>query len=170
MTGGWWRRNRWGLIGLVPALGLALAVPVHDEYGAFWNAKPRDPVAATAGWVSYDGASMHLDALTPALEPGLPAGLGVWRATVDFRSTSGDALEGCAVTMEDASGSTYDANPVELTDLGLDVGPVICAPDGKPAPTWRQVLYFLAPGGVRPVAVRVVVASQLPEYVRLSLQ
>jgi hypothetical protein len=166
---GWWRRNRWGLIGLVPALVVALAIPVHDAYGTFWKSQPRDPISVSKGsWVSFDGGSLRLETFAPATET-LPDGAAAWRATIDFRATSETALLGCQILMQDSAGSTYDANPVVLTDLGLDVGPATCSSDTGNTTSWHSTIYFMAPRGTDPTAIRVVVSSALPEYVRLGL-
>jgi hypothetical protein len=180
VTGDWWRRNRWGLIGLVPAFAVAMAVPVHDQFGAFWDRVPRTAVAAApSGWVSFDGARMRATALAPAIglsgDSGpitLPPTDAVWRATIDFRAPSSSALSDCDLRMVDSAGASYEANPAELTDLGLSVGPATCAPDdttGTPSQSWTEVVYFLAPSDVRAVSVRVLVPAKLPRFAQLTV-
>ncbi|HEY2790736.1 MAG TPA: hypothetical protein VGJ28_00165 [Micromonosporaceae bacterium] len=166
---GWWRRNRWGLIGLIPALVLALAVPVHDEYKSFWDSQPRAAIAVSKGdWASYHGGNLRLDTFKQATG-SLPHGIAVWGATIDFRATSASALLNCEIQMQDSSGSTYDADPAELIDLGADIGVASCSPDTLGATTWHTTVYFMAPRGTKPTAVRVQVSAALPEYVSLRL-
>lgn len=179
VSAGWWRRNRWGVTALVPALGLALAIPVHDAYPQFWRKTPRTPVTATGGWVGYDSSQMRLVTLTPAAHLTsfgtpitLPAGLRVWRSTITFQSTHPDALDGCDVTMADKAGNTYEANPSELSDLGVDVPFSACAPDSlkaKPPTTWTNTIYFLTPASAQPAGVRITSLLQLPRYAWLTL-
>jgi len=177
----WWRRNRWGVAALVPALALALAVPIHDAYTAYGKSAPRTPVTAESGdWVTYDKSQMRLSTMTsPArIEDSigspvtLPAGLRVWRATITFRSQDADALDGCDVMLTDTSGNSYDGNPDELSDLGLDAPLSACAPDTmsvKPPKQWSTVVEFLLPAGAKPAGIRVISADQLPRYAWLTI-
>lgn len=185
---GWWHRNRWGALTLVPLVGLALALPAHDMYSPFWAHAPHAPAASgDGGWVAYGGASMRLAKLTPATDlvdfggtpVVVPKSVGVWRAEIEFRSARPDDLGGCTLTMEDSTGATYGANASELNDLGADTNYASCTPDtdltASPAPSggggqtsWTSVVYFVAPAAAVPAAVRIVLGTKLPKYARLT--
>jgi hypothetical protein len=174
---GWLRRNRWGLVLLGPVVALALALPVHDAYDQFWNTAPRTPVTGAAGgWVTFDGADLRLVGLAPDTDPTdelgtpfpVPSGVTIWRASISFRNAGPTSLLGCDLRLVDPTGTTYEANPDELTDLGVDFA--TCSPDstGKPPATWTTVVYFVAPSTAHPDAVRVTVDTQLPRYALLT--
>jgi hypothetical protein len=178
VSGQWWRRNRWGLVALVPALALAFYAPVHDFYQRYWFDKPRQPLsAASGGWVDYAGARMRLVDLRDVTHEvtdyddkpfPLPAGVRIWRATLEFIAADSEKILGCRLAMESAAGSTFDANPNELS--GADVRYAGCAPSGlgTPPPQYQTVAYFVLPSSARPVAVRVTLETLLPGYARLS--
>jgi hypothetical protein len=176
VTGGWWRRNRWGLVALVPAAALALALPVQHAYAQYWKTEPRTPVVAGAdGWVSFAGARVHLDSFAEQTKfsddfgspVAVPAGLSVWRAAITFRGTDPAGLAGCLLTMSDVDGATYAANAAELIDLGVGLDFASCAPDplaDKAPAQWTTVAYFVAPKTARAKGVRITLAAQLPRY------
>lgn len=178
MSGQWWRRNRWGLVALVPALALAFYAPVHDFYDRYWFGKPREPLSAAAGgWVDYAGARMRLVGMRDMTNEvtdyddkpfKLAAGVRVWSATLEFATSDPDRILGCQLSVESAAGSTFDANPSEL--LGADLRYAGCAPGGigTPPPQYQTVAYFVLPSTARPVAVRVSMPTLLPRYVRLT--
>jgi hypothetical protein len=161
-------------------LGLALALPAHAAYGTFWNTAPRTPVTAgSGGWVSFAKARLKLTAINPETslkdfsgdEVTLPAGIRAWSATIQFSATNPNALIGCDVTVADPSGATYDADPSELTDLGVNIDLASCTPDsdsGTPPTSWTSVFYFVTPAGVKPAGVRVSLDNQLPRYAWLT--
>jgi hypothetical protein len=179
MSGNWLRRNRWGLVLVVPAMVLALALPVHDAYGQFWKTAPRTAVTqGSSGWVAYDDATMRLTALTSVTHLtgfsdeaiAVPSGLEIFIASIEFQSTSPSKLVGCNMSMEDSTGATYATDMDIVSDLGVDVTFPSCTPDsiGKPPATWTAKVYFVAPAGARPVAVRIVIGKLLPKYARLT--
>lgn len=180
MTRGWWRRNRWGVLLIVPAIALGLAQPVQNQWHRFWVAEPRTTVSARlGGWATVSEASMRLDTLTAATgftndfgaPASLPAGVSVWRASMTFRSTHPERLAGCKVEAVDASGNAYDFGPAELGEAGIYTGDESCVPDLNAStmpPSWSDVEYFVLPTGVTPTAVRVQVDDAIPAYVLLS--
>lgn len=177
MNPGWWRRNRWGLLLLVPALALALYSPVKTGYRMYWKAEPRQPVAGTPGsWVAYDGARMRLTRLAVDTGPqdflgdpiAIPAGTQAWKATVDFDVPHGVKLSLCTVSLEAADGKTFSPGPDDLKDLDAPFD--YCTPedpDDKSA-EYQTVAYFLLPREAHPVALRVIAKTKLPEYARLT--
>jgi hypothetical protein len=180
VTGGWLRRNWWGLLLLAPVVALALALPVHDVYREFWDTAPRTPVTAGAsGWVGFDGSDMRLTALAPDTDftddlgapIKVPPAMTIWRASITFRGAHPSALLDCDLRLVDTSGTTYEVNPQELTDIGVDFDFASCAPDSteKPPPSWTTVAYFVAPKNAHPTGVRVVIPTELPRYAELTL-
>jgi hypothetical protein len=175
VTGGWWRRNRWGLVALLPALLVALALQLDDVYDIYWKRQPRQPVSAGAdGWVTYGEARLKLVALEPADdlrtfggEPfPLPAGVAAWKATIAFEATK-EAIGGCKLSLEDDAGRTYAPSPDELSDARTPFAS--CLPDYDPPPkSYQNEIYFATPESARPVAVRISLFPQLPRYARLA--
>ena len=176
MSGGWWRRNRWGLVALLPALLGASALDLGDGYDRFWNSQPRAPVGPGAdGWVAFAGARVRLAALAPAEDLreyggqpfAPPPGVRVWRAAIAFDGAApGGALAGCRLLLEDAAGRTFDAGPTELRRARTPIAG--CTPPSGARGPYETVAYFVTPAGARPVAVRVVLFTKLPAYARLT--
>jgi hypothetical protein len=177
---GWWRRNRWGLLALVPAIALGLAVPVHDNWAVLWDHAPRTQVGpSTDGWVGFAGAEIRLVTLAPATDltdasgrpARFPAGVTVWQASITFRTADASRLLGCDLRMVDQAGATYQFNPAELQDADVDVPYADCSPSGDaatPPPSWTETVYFAAPSDVRPVCVRLTLEPDLPKYALLT--
>jgi hypothetical protein len=177
---GWWRRNRWPLVALVPTIALALTVTTYDHYRAYWDTAPRTPVAAASdGWVSFANARIRLDDLADetkltndlGVQVHPPAGMAVWSAKISFQSTDPEPLYSCDLTLHDTTGQTYADNPAELTDLGINFDFASCGPDtssGKTPTTWSTTAYFVAPASARPDGIRMTVLGKLPRYAWLT--
>jgi len=174
---GWWRRNRWGLIALVPALALAIGTDVYEMYQQHEIRHPLDPVSSAPGaWVDYHGSRLRLSGLAPIPAPTdsrgralpLPPGVTAWRGTVDVQLTSKDALSGCMISVIDQRGHTYAAVPAELFRM-KDAGLAFCSgdPDAKDPTRFSLQTTFVLAAGARPAAVRVVAPQDLPRYARL---
>src|SRR5262245_56281362 len=179
MNSSWWRRHRWGLAALLPALAAALGPGVREGYKHHRDAQPSAPIGAGAdGWAVFAGAHMRLAELTPATElrdyrgrPFTPPpSLRVWRAEIVFDGAARDRLTVCRLLLEDAAGRTFDASPTELRGLRLPLPG--CAPQPAGAGTrpregsgeYATMAYFVTPASARPVAVRVMLGSLLPSY------
>ncbi|MER7278953.1 hypothetical protein ABT369_31400 [Dactylosporangium sp. NPDC000244] len=183
MNGGWWRRNRWGLLLLVPAVAAALAGPYFRDAHVYLEnpTEPHVPVAgAKGGWVTYAGARMRLDAVTevesPADRSGKPADLGggrVWQAKVTYETADAGALAGCTVYLEDGGARRFGDRPVELSPVGLPSGGGCDRPRaaGASAPPgegpYQRDYYFLLPAGATPAAFFVGVPTAYPSYAHL---
>jgi len=175
MTHGWWRRNRWGLIVLVPVLALAIGLQLDDAYHLYWNGQPRQPVAAGPdGWADFAGGRIRLVELGPAADVEAPTRTQVWRARLEFAVPAQDTLGACDISVEDEAGRVFEARPDEL--IGADVPFPSCTPElDTPARnatgpvTFSTVAHFVLPAGARPVAVRVTQLTALPRYARLTL-
>jgi hypothetical protein len=172
---GWWRRNRWGLVALVPALVLALGPDLKDGYELVNRLEPRQAVTAGAdGWAGLPGTRIRLVELATVTVTGygsrpfpLPDGVRAWRARLDFETTDPERVKGCQLSLEDRSGRLYGADPDELD--GSRVRPGFCTPeDDGTGPAYEREVYFVMPESADPAAVRIVWATQLPRYLRLA--
>jgi hypothetical protein len=124
---GWWRRNAWGLVLLVPAMAAVSVAPYLQTYDTFLAHQERQPVLPGAEhWVSFSDARMRLvelseestlptydDRTTPA-----PAGLRVVRAVIEFDGVpENPGLQGCRLFLESTAGEQYSEKPTELTSV-----------------------------------------------------
>jgi hypothetical protein len=178
VTTGWLRRNRWGLVLLVPALALGFYTPVKDAYAGYWEKQPHRPVGgAPGGWVTFADARMRVEKLT--VDTGLKDFLGEpfqvadgaqpWRAAIDFDTRDQDKLAGCEIELEATNGDLFAAGPSDLIEYDTPIA--TCKPlddTGAPSDTYQTVAYFLLPPGIRPAAVRIILSSRLPAYARLT--
>ena len=176
---GWWRRNRWGLVALVPALLAVLALSAEDLYHGVYAKQPREPVPANAdGSYELFGTKIRLVDLSPATDLKrfggsafvLPPNVTVWRARIEFATVEETEIGGCAITLEDSEGRIFDDDPTDLLTGARDVVSYGCAADfDAPDPSrYVNAIYFALPRDARPVAVRIYDAVSLPGYVRLS--
>lgn len=192
---GWWRRNAWGLVLLVPAMGVVAVAPYLQTYDSFLRLQEREPVVPGAQhWVDFHGARMRLVELSqestlPTYDDkttAAPSGLRVVRAVLEFDGVPDDiGLGGCRLFLESTTGERYGEKPTELTsvdsvslpDGGCTPETEYSAPSASPAPsplpsgargTWRTVCYFAMPLTAYPSAVRVTIATELPRYALLK--
>jgi hypothetical protein len=174
---GWWRRNWWGLLALLPVLALAVGADAKDLRDRL-REDPIDPtvpiVTPLGTWVGYGGGDLRMVALQEVTgltgyggEPfPLPAGVRAWRATLEFRDPA-EKLGGCQVFLLDRADRRFEPDPAELRGAKKSFGS--CSPefDAAPAPTFRREFYFVLPSGARPAAVGLALATEHPDYVRL---
>jgi hypothetical protein len=149
---GWWRRNRWGLVAVLPAFAAILSLHFSDAYEQYWLRQPNEPVAAAEqGWASYGGAQMRLVELGPAGDlkdyggkpVQLPPSVRAWRAVIEFRVSSADAVAGCRLSLEDDTARVYDVGPAELSRARTPI-PTCTAPAGsQPSADYQSVVYFV---------------------------
>jgi hypothetical protein len=173
---GWWRRNRWGLIALIPALALAFGLELQGVYRDYWKSEPRQPISPDAqGWITYAEGHVRLAAFGPGddlraygNEPFTPPpGVKIWKATLSFEAAKDSAIGACTMYLEDSNGRLYGTNPSELS--GSRVDRATCTPGSDPATlAYTNVIYFATPVSARVVALRIEVSSQLPRYARFS--
>ncbi|WP_422770783.1 hypothetical protein ACN28C_29605 [Plantactinospora sp. WMMC1484] len=173
---GWWRRNRWGLLTLLPALVLAIAPGARDGYERYSQAEYRDPVrAGTDGWVTFSGARIRLVELVrenPEPPAGsrplaLSEGVVAWRATLTFELSTPDALIGCQPHLEDRDGRLFGPNAAELRGARLPIAG--CDAEDPAQRSFRSVVYFALPRSATPVALRILRATERPRYARLTV-
>jgi hypothetical protein len=171
----WLRRNRWGLVALAPAVAAVVALSAQAIQTAR-DAQPRVAVPADAdGWYHLADARMRLSTLEHAT--GLVNGDGqsftaprhvvVWRATIGFDTVNDAAIGNCHVSLEDDRGRTYDSDP-EL-ELAGSVGATSrgCLRVDDSASRYTNAEFFALPDQAQPVAIRVVIDTYQPLYVRL---
>ncbi|MEJ3745251.1 hypothetical protein WEI85_18405 [Actinomycetes bacterium KLBMP 9797] len=173
---GWWRRNLWGLIALVPVFALAIAPAAKDGWDLYNRIEAHEAVPAGAdGWVTYAGARIRLVELAPAT--GLqnyreqpftpPKGVRVWRATLAFETSDPQGMVSCGIELEDRAGRRYSDAPNELSGAA-DLGFSNCAPedDNTPSP-YQTFAYFALPESATPAAIRITRPTGLPRYAHL---
>jgi hypothetical protein len=177
----WWRRNRWGLAALLPALVGAIGLDVRDGYRHHRNAQPSAPIGPGAdGWVAFAGARMRLAEIAPAelqdyrgRRHELSGSLRAWRAEIVFDGARA-ALASCRLMLEDAAGRTFDPDPAELRGLRIPLPGCRPPPDSAASPSrtdraeYTTMSYFVTPASARPVAVRITLTGALPSYARLT--
>jgi hypothetical protein len=176
---GWWRRNVWGLVLILPLLAGTVFVRWSEFYEDIWKAQPLHPLsAAQEQWVEFNTAQLRLVEFGQAAnlvdrsnKPlALPGGLKAWRAVVEFKAPDQDAMNGCKVTLEDAAGREFGLNPVELSTARVTPKSSSCTkPDEKGPNDYRATFYFVMPGDAQPVAVRVMWSTRYPEFARLAV-
>lgn len=179
---GWWRRNWWGLLALLPVLVAAVALSPNDSYEVWRTAEPREAIGpGQDGWVDYGGTPLRLDTVAPADmrddtgEPYPLPGLRAWQARVTFGRIADldNSLSGCAFLLEDEAGRRFGDHPTELGEAELAgegfTSPTICQPDEPEDESFQEIALFLLPASARPAALLLTASDQLPAYVRFEL-
>ena len=173
MTRGWWRRNLWGLILVIPlALGM-FALNATPIYRLNVTTLPKRPVpvdgtgkamlddyAVRVVEVAQIDNSDEIRELLGTTKPPLPTTVKVWRAILSFAGP--DDMSGlCEVELLDGQGRAYTSGPSELA-----LGGFACTPDDDEQPSpFLTTGYFLLPAESRPTAVRVMWEPRLPRYI-----
>jgi len=177
MTRGWWRRNGWGLLLVLPLAAGMFALNTTEIYRLNFASLPKRavPVDSTGKAVlddyavrvvevvPVDNADEVKDLLSSTRAP-LPTTVKVWRAILSFAGPN-EISNSCAVELIDGQGRAYTAGPSELA-----AGHFACAPDDTAQPSpYVSTSYFLLPNEGRPAAVRVVWEPRLPRYVHIPV-
>lgn len=175
---GWWRRNAWGLVVVLPACAAMLYGSVYLDLDNWRQREPRPVAAAADGWVDFGGVRLRLVEIVPATDLKrfggqpftVPEGVAAWRAVFEVQP-SGAEVPFCTVRLEDAAGRVYDDRPDEL--LRADLDRATCAAEDSPVPAGsgrhQAAAYFVTPAGAEPVAVRVTFGTVgLDRYARLG--
>lgn len=176
MKRGWWRRNVWGLVLLLPLTAGIFASNADRLYEDNIKYTPRQPVPVDAsGTAELDDFRVSVTSFEPVsnddpqlVDRGitLPASVQGWRAVLTFAGPE-TGLGACnEVALIDERERFYPARPDTLS-LGAYTCHADEFEDVSPYPT---TFYFLLPAQSRPQAVRVVWTPLLPRYVRLPVQ
>jgi hypothetical protein len=173
MTRGWWRRNVWGLVLVVPLATGLFALNADAIYDRNFASLPKRsaPVDGTGKAVLDDYAvrvvevvqvdnTAELTSLLSSTKAPLPTTVKVWRAILSFGGPE-DISSGCEVELLDGRGRAYISGPSELA-----AGRTACYPDDSEQPSpFLTTAYFLLPTESRPAAIRVIWPSRLPRYI-----
>jgi hypothetical protein len=182
---GWWRRNRWGLVLLLPLLAGLFGLNGHLIYVRNYAGLPNQPVPVDAtGKATLDDYAVRvielavvenqqeLRKLQPFGSPGLPASVKVWRLILSVDAPPDSFVGQCAIRLDDdATGRSYAMGPSELSGEGsLHSNKDGCYADDdeQPAP-FTATTYFLLPAETRPSAIVIAWDSRLPRFVRLPV-
>jgi hypothetical protein len=175
-TPGWWRRNWWGLLAVLPLFALAVA-PDWSEIESRWGGhEPTQPVAGAHGqWVTYAGGKVRLTKLAEATLTDyggkpftLPDDVQIWQATLEFDVVGDDAdLNGCNIILEDERGRTYDSNPPDLSGADIDYASCLRPTLGPKDKPFSTVATFVT-GGTQARGVRIIVGTETPRYAWLT--
>lgn len=175
----WLRRNRWGLVLLLPALAAALigaSFRLTTGWAAFSYWREHPPVGF-AQHFSLDGVDYFRQVdvrlvASSVLEfpPGAnrPADTTLLQLDVGFAAPPDSPLSACTVTLVDGQGRSF--TPIGGMDDGDVTTQAGCVPVAAPGPiatgldlpdsgeqrpaSWERGMIFLLPTDARPVALR----------------
>ncbi|GAA2362322.1 hypothetical protein Cme02nite_42240 [Catellatospora methionotrophica] len=163
---GWWRRNVWGLIALLPALALMLAAAGYSDLEFWQRGRPAAVLPATDGVADFAGVRVRVAELAPATDLkrsggrplALPENVTAWRVVLDVEGPADpEQVPYCEISVEDTAGNLYGDQPLELSLVSAPLGN--CKPDNSPVPAasgrHQTVALFVTPRGVDIAAVRV---------------
>ena len=170
----WWRRNRWGLILMLPVLALALAtasfrlVTLYLPWFASTGTHVEDAVTVPtdSSFVVYPDGEEYTATFTPlSLVPVASApdeaylgdgsdlwaapGARLWRLSTRVEADPSMSLVECRLSLLGPDGTRYMAGLAQTTSEGVAVVPSLgagsCVPAGAPGP------YSDLEGRVQPV-------------------
>lgn len=151
----WWRRNRWALVLLLPALALALAASGVRLQLFWWSYEPHQPTSGALGrpmhfvdHAAYDTHPYVLDVTVTVrsvtrvavpVSPGhewtwpTPDGARWWKVTMQVAADPTTPLSACRLRLLGAAGDEVDyTSRFPGTADTLPVSP--CVPDATPGP------------------------------------
>jgi hypothetical protein len=173
---GFWRRNLWGLVAVLPAAAV-FAIVALDRTGFYsqsLNGTPRDAIsAAPSDWVNFSGAKLRLLNLTATADiydaeaktVKLPAEVKAWKTVIEIQVSDQRTLTDCELSLEDSAGRFFGMRPDELASVRMPAP--TCTAEDMGLNTYQVTVFFVAPADAKPVAVRVVRRAALPGYARL---
>jgi hypothetical protein len=183
----WWRRNRWGIVAVVPLVAAAMWFSPDDSFQTLRDEHLEEVVRpGDDGWASYGGGRFRLTGFGRAelsADDGQPfrvRGLTAWQATITIEAGADpEALVGCRIELEDAAGRRYLDAPQALGSASAPGGGGLYAADctppldesgENPLPgPFETVAYFLLPESIDPVALRISQYVQTSAYVRIDV-
>jgi hypothetical protein len=182
----WWRRNRWALFALLPALALALVASSDRVSTYFWSADLRDARQATQGvWLEHRDRVLDVSGVRPidlgvrldgvhGTDAGwesasplvLPPGTHAVRVDLTLRASPDEPLRTCLLAVRDADGTRYD---YDWGAAGGSQPASPCVPSEAPGP--YPEMEWLAPdpdAPVRPQEWRVSPVLVVPDDVEIT--
>ena len=185
MKRGWWRRNVWGLVLLLPLLAGLVGLNGHVIYVRNYAERPNEPVPVDATGKATLGDyavrvielapvenEQELKRLRPFDSPGLPGSVKVWRLILSVEAPADSFVGQCRIRLnDDATGRSFAMGPSELTgDGSMRATSDGCYPDDdeQPAP-FTATTFFLLPAETRPSAVIITWDARLPRFVRFPV-
>lgn len=125
---GWWRRNRWWLVGAVVLGVLAFWLPYRDAVREFVQTRePSQPIDVPAGaWAEYEGSRWRVVGVQR--EDGLRDGYAGYQhaesslvivsyEVIAGRGISPDALDRCRGRLSDVRGRVWNADAIPYASL-----------------------------------------------------
>ena len=159
----WWRRNRWALLALLPALALALLASSDRVSAYYWSADLHDPRPGAQGtWVEHrdrvqdvsgerpidiavrlDGVATTDAAWESSSDLVLPPGTRAVRVDLTLRAAPDDPVRVCTLAVRDAAGTRYD---YDWSAAGGTQPSSPCVPPDTPGP-WPETAGLDADSG-----------------------
>ena len=181
MNKGWWRRNIWGLLLIVPLIAGTFAFGIDEAYKYNYTMLPKEPVpidgtgravlddyAARLIEVKHVETEAELKRVERFGQDRLPSNVSVWRGILSIEAPEDSFVTLCDSWLVDGQGRRYRNAPSELG--GDSRSFAACGPDDEkqPAP-YTVTFYFLLPSGVRPTALLITWDPQLPRFIEFPI-
>lgn len=181
---GWFRRNGWGLLLVLPLAAGLFAFNGDLIYERNYTLRPKEPVPVDGtGLATLDDYQLRVLELKPVENPievkdllgfagePLPDTVRIWRLILTV-SAAGPVEEStvstCKLALEDAAGRRYSNDPSELPGGSFSSSACGADDDDQPVP-YTSTSVFLLPADARPTSVIVTWDDRLPRYVRLPV-
>jgi hypothetical protein len=176
---GWWRRNVWGLVLVLPLTAGLFALNRNIIYARNFGNTPlvAAPVDGTGKAVLDEYAVRVVEAVpvpsdqrdvVEAGRPPLPSTVRPWRVILSIAGPPDSFVGNCQAELVTADGLAYKASPDELAFTHHSI--IHCNPDDSRQPSpYVTTLYMLLPADQEPVGVRIIWAPQLPRYIYLPV-
>jgi hypothetical protein len=181
MRRAWWRRNLWGLLGIVVVLPLSAWLVFATGWFTYFDVRPTQPVNIAEGETAqFGGNTITLTSADVLDSEAAPAGTSIVSALVEMEPGPVDA-EGnstmciLALTGADGVGSADLGEWRALSTGDLDWRPAdpesAAGCDSTRAEPYLIETAYLVPDAALDLdlAVRLELLSELPRYLSLSL-
>jgi hypothetical protein len=180
-TRGWWRRNVWGLLLILPLTAALFYQNADGLYDRNYRLLPMEPVAIDGtGRAVLDEYAIRVIEVKPLRteaelkhvtvfgRPRPPSSVTVWRSILSVDAPADSGVSSCDVFLEDGSGRTYKMGPSDLS--GDSIPFAVCGPDDEKQPVpYTATTYFLLPAEATPAALLVTWHDRLPRYIRFAI-
>lgn len=184
---GWWRRNRWALMALLPLGALAVVASSYQYVTLYKPSEFTRVVKGTGPTLKYSENFMSnhksyrrevaLSVKSATSRPLPPKEIGgkgatLWEVELQFAAKPDVPLQNCSLALVDSEGRVYATLQLDYTSDIID-RPMNCAPTDTPGPQFDFVGDLKpAEGGVRPAkwpltARFAMPPGRKPAYVRI---